>query len=80
MGCWFIDIELVMYLVMWSEYCLYKFFKVYLCYFGEIIFDEMCVVMLVGIGENVGVVDIGDGWVVIFKVELYNYLFYVEFY
>jgi len=35
---------------------------------------------MVGIGENVGVVDIGDGWVVMFKVESYNYLLYVELY
>jgi phosphoribosylformylglycinamidine synthase len=34
--------------------------------------------MLVGIGENAGVVDIGDGWAVTFKVESHNHPSYVE--
>jgi phosphoribosylformylglycinamidine synthase len=34
--------------------------------------------MLVGIGENAGVVDIGHGWAVTFKVESHNHPSYVE--
>ena len=34
--------------------------------------------MLVGIGENAGVVDVGDGWAVTFKVESHNHPSYVE--
>ncbi len=34
--------------------------------------------MLVGIGENAGVVDIGDGWAVTFKVESHNHPSFVE--
>jgi phosphoribosylformylglycinamidine synthase len=34
--------------------------------------------MLVGIGENAGVVDIGQGWAVTFKVESHNHPSYVE--
>lgn len=34
--------------------------------------------MLAGIGENAGVVDIGDGWAVTFKVESHNHPSYVE--
>ncbi len=34
--------------------------------------------MLVGIGENAGVVDVGDGWAVTFKVESHNHPRYVE--
>ena len=34
--------------------------------------------LLVGIGENAGVVDIGDGWAVTFKVESHNHPSYVE--
>ena len=34
--------------------------------------------MLVGIGENAGVVDIGQGWAVTFKVESHNHPCYVE--
>ena len=36
--------------------------------------------MLAGIGENAGVVDIGDGWAVTFKVESHNHPPYVEAY
>jgi phosphoribosylformylglycinamidine synthase len=34
--------------------------------------------MLAGIGENAGVVEIGDGWAVTFKVESHNHPSYVE--
>ena len=34
--------------------------------------------MLAGIGENAGVVDIGDGWAVTFKIESHNHPSYVE--
>jgi len=34
--------------------------------------------MLAGIGENAGVVDIGDGWAVTFKVESHNHPSFVE--
>ena len=34
--------------------------------------------LLAGIGENAGVVDIGDGWAVTFKVESHNHPSYVE--
>ena len=38
----------------------YKSSKVHLRYFGETTTDEMRAAMLAGIGENAGVVDIGD--------------------
>ncbi|GAB3129628.1 phosphoribosylformylglycinamidine synthase subunit PurL [Tsukamurella serpentis] len=72
------DAELAMYSVMWSEHCSYKSSKVHLRYFGETTTDEMREVMLAGIGENAGVVDIGDGWAVTFKVESHNHPSYVE--
>jgi phosphoribosylformylglycinamidine synthase II len=72
------DAELAMYSVMWSEHCSYKSSKVHLRYFGETTTDEMRVTMLAGIGENAGVVDIGDGWAVTFKVESHNHPSYVE--
>ena len=34
--------------------------------------------MLAGIGENAGVVDIGDGWAVTFKIESHNHPSFVE--
>ncbi|MFI5780184.1 phosphoribosylformylglycinamidine synthase subunit PurL [Nocardia sp. NPDC051570] len=72
------DAELAMYSVMWSEHCSYKSSKVHLRYFGETTTDEMRKSMLAGIGENAGVVDIGDGWAVTFKVESHNHPSYVE--
>ncbi|TAM65525.1 phosphoribosylformylglycinamidine synthase subunit PurL [Mycobacterium sp.] len=72
------DTELAMYSVMWSEHCSYKSSKVHLSYFGETTTDEMRAGMLAGIGENAGVVDIGDGWAVTFKVESHNHPSYVE--
>src|SRR6202008_55260 len=72
------DTELAMYSVMWSEHCSYKSSKVHLRYFGETTTDEMRAGMLAGIGENAGVVDIGDGWAVTFKVEAHNHPSAVE--
>jgi len=72
------DAELAMYSVMWSEHCSYKSSKVHLRYFGETTTEEMKAAMLAGIGENAGVVDIGDGWAVTFKVESHNHPSYVE--
>ncbi|MEJ7649315.1 MAG: phosphoribosylformylglycinamidine synthase subunit PurL [Nakamurella sp.] len=72
------DAELAMYSVMWSEHCSYKSSKVHLAYFGETTTDEMRSKMLAGIGENAGVVDVGDGWAVTFKVESHNHPSFVE--
>ncbi len=68
--------ELAMYSVMWSEHCSYKSSKVHLRQFG--VKAPKTDAMLVGIGENAGVVDIGDGWAVTFKVESHNHPSYVE--
>ncbi|WP_407344823.1 phosphoribosylformylglycinamidine synthase subunit PurL [Pengzhenrongella phosphoraccumulans] len=70
--------ELAMYSVMWSEHCSYKSSKVHLAQFGEKTTDAMREHLLVGIGENAGVVDIGDGWAVTFKVESHNHPSFVE--
>ncbi len=72
------DAELAMYSVMWSEHCSYKSSKVHLRYFGETTTEAMRAGMLAGIGENAGVVDIGDGWAVTFKVESHNHPSFVE--
>jgi len=70
--------ELAMYSVMWSEHCSYKSSKVHLRQFGEKTTEAMRERLLVGMGENAGVVDIGDGWAVTFKVESHNHPSYVE--
>ena len=72
------EAELAMYSVMWSEHCSYKSSKVHLAYFGQTTTPEMRSRMLAGIGENAGVVDIGEGWAVTFKVESHNHPSYVE--
>ncbi|MFD1051923.1 AIR synthase related protein, partial [Kibdelosporangium lantanae] len=72
------DAELAMYSVMWSEHCSYKSSKVHLGYFGKTTTEQMRSKMLAGIGENAGVVDIGDGWAVTFKAESHNHPSYVE--
>ena len=68
--------ELAMYSVMWSEHCSYKSSKVHLRQFGDK--APKTDALLVGIGENAGVVDIGDGWAVTFKVESHNHPSYIE--
>ena len=68
--------ELAMYSVMWSEHCSYKSSKVHLRQFGEK--APKTDALLVGIGENAGVVDVGQGYAVTFKVESHNHPSYVE--
>ncbi|MBB1254534.1 phosphoribosylformylglycinamidine synthase subunit PurL [Streptomyces alkaliterrae] len=68
--------ELAMYSVMWSEHCSYKSSKVHLKQFGEKAPESDA--MLVGIGENAGVVDVGQGYAVTFKVESHNHPSYIE--
>ena len=70
--------ELAMYSVMWSEHCSYKSSKIYLRQFGEKVTPEMKKNLMVGMGENAGVVDIGEGWAVTFKVESHNHPSYIE--
>ncbi|WP_037732892.1 phosphoribosylformylglycinamidine synthase subunit PurL [Streptomyces megasporus] len=68
--------ELAMYSVMWSEHCSYKSSKVHLKQFGEKAPESDA--LLVGIGENAGVVDVGQGYAVTFKVESHNHPSYIE--
>ncbi len=67
-----------MYSVMWSEHCSYKSSKVHLKQFSEIPQETRVGKMLAGIGENAGVIDIGQGYAVTFKVESHNHPSYVE--
>ncbi|MGN6253178.1 MAG: phosphoribosylformylglycinamidine synthase subunit PurL [Marmoricola sp.] len=70
--------ELAMYSVMWSEHCSYKSSKVHLKQFGELSQETPRGKTLAGIGENAGVIDIGQGYAVTFKVESHNHPSYVE--
>ena len=70
--------ELAMYSVMWSEHCSYKSSKVHLRAFGDLPAETPIGKLLAGIGENAGVVDIGQGYAVTFKIESHNHPSYVE--
>ena len=68
--------ELAMYSVMWSEHCSYKSSKVHLKQFGDK--APKSDALLVGIGENAGVVDVGQGYAVTFKIESHNHPSFIE--
>jgi phosphoribosylformylglycinamidine synthase len=68
--------ELAMYSVMWSEHCSYKSSKIHLRQFAEKAPKNSR--MLVGMGENAGVVEVGNGLAVTFKIESHNHPSYVE--
>ncbi len=61
-------LELAMYSVMWSEHCSYKSSRVHL---GR--FPTEAPWVLVGPGENAGVVDVGDGIAVALRIESHNH-------
>ena len=68
--------ELALYSVMWSEHCSYKSSKVHLRQFAATAPPSGA--LLAGIGHNAGVVDIGQGYAVTFKIESHNHPSYVE--
>ena len=70
--------ELAMYSVMWSEHCSYKSSKNYLKQFGQKVTPAMKKNLMVGMGENAGVIDVGEGWAVTFKIESHNHPSYIE--
>src|SRR3979411_940637 len=65
--------ELGIFSVMWSEHCSYKSSKVHLKRL-----PTRGAQVLQGPGENAGVVDIGDGWCAVFKIESHNHPSFVE--
>jgi len=67
--------ELAMYSVMWSEHCSYKSSRVHFRHFAGLPPSDR---LLAGIGANAGVVDVGGGLAVTFKLESHNHPSYVE--
>ncbi|MBB32148.1 MAG: phosphoribosylformylglycinamidine synthase II [Acidimicrobiaceae bacterium] len=66
-------LELAMYSVMWSEHCSYKSSRVHLKRLpteGEHV--------LVGPGENAGVIDVGDDIAIAIRIESHNHPSYIE--
>ena len=66
-------VEIGVYSVMWSEHCSYKSSRKHL---GK--FPTTGPRVLQGPGENAGVVDIGDGQAVVFKMESHNHPSFIE--
>src|SRR5205823_2113503 len=67
------ETETGIFTVMWSEHCSYKSSRLHLKKLptrGERV--------LVGPGENAGIIDIGDGWAIAFKIESHNHPSFIE--
>ncbi|MDP2599449.1 MAG: phosphoribosylformylglycinamidine synthase subunit PurL [Deltaproteobacteria bacterium] len=67
------EVELGIFSVMWSEHCCYKSSKMYLKNF-----PTKSPRVLLGPGENAGIIDIGDGYAVAFKIESHNHPSFIE--
>ena len=65
--------ELGIFSVMWSEHCSYKSSRPFL---KKLPTEGPRV--LQGPGENAGVIDIGDGFAVVFKIESHNHPSFIE--
>jgi phosphoribosylformylglycinamidine synthase len=66
-------LELGVFSVMWSEHCSYKSSRRHLAKF-----PTKGPRVIQGPGENAGVVDIGDGQAVVFKMESHNHPSFIE--
>ena len=65
--------ELGIFSVMWSEHCSYKSSRLHLKKLptsGKLV--------LQGPGENAGIIDIGDGYAIAFKIESHNHPSFIE--
>ncbi|HEY7299401.1 MAG TPA: phosphoribosylformylglycinamidine synthase subunit PurL [Xanthobacteraceae bacterium] len=65
--------ELGIFSAMWNEHCSYKSSKIHLR-----TLPTKAPWVIQGPGENAGVVDIGDGFAVVFKMESHNHPSYIE--
>jgi phosphoribosylformylglycinamidine synthase subunit PurL len=65
--------ELGIFSAMWNEHCSYKSSRIHL---RTLPFKTPLVIQ--GPGENAGVIDIGDGLAVVFKMESHNHPSYIE--
>ncbi len=66
-------VELGVFSVMWSEHCSYKSSRKFLKNL-----PTTGPQVIQGPGENAGIVDIGDGWGVAFKMESHNHPSFIE--
>jgi phosphoribosylformylglycinamidine synthase len=66
-------VEIGIFSAMWSEHCSYKSSKKYLNGF-----PTKAPWVIQGPGENAGVIDIGDGYAAVFKMESHNHPSFIE--
>ncbi|WP_419766443.1 MAG: phosphoribosylformylglycinamidine synthase subunit PurL [Arcobacter sp.] len=66
-------VEIGVFSAMWSEHCSYKSSKKYLNGF-----PTKAPWVIQGPGENAGVIDIGDGYAAVFKMESHNHPSFIE--
>lgn len=66
-------VEIGIFSAMWSEHCSYKSSKVHLSGF-----PTKAPWVIQGPGENAGVIDIGDGYAAVFKMESHNHPSFIE--
>ena len=67
------ELEISIFSSMWSEHCSYKSSKKYLNGF-----PTKAPWVIQGPGENAGVIDIGDGYAAVFKMESHNHPSFIE--
>ncbi|MGC9257769.1 phosphoribosylformylglycinamidine synthase subunit PurL [Desulfurella sp.] len=67
------EIEEAIIFSLWSEHCSYKSSKIYLKKL-----PTKSDKVIIGPGENAGVIDIGDGYVAVFKMESHNHPSYID--
>ena len=65
--------ELGVFSVMWSEHCSYKSSRRHLR-----MMPNKGPRVVGGPGENAGALEVGDGWVAVFKIESHNHPSFVE--
>ena len=67
------ETEIGIFTVMWSEHCSYKSSRLHLK-----TLPTRGKGVLQGPGENAGIIDIGDGWAIAFKIESHNHPSFIE--
>src|ERR1700685_4509379 len=67
------ETEVAIFTVMWSEHCSYKSSRVHLKRL-----PTRSKLVLQGPGENAGIIDIGDGYAIAFKIESHNHPSFIE--
>ena len=63
------EVELALFSALWNEHCSYKSSKIHLKKFSQIKSSQVAV----GFGENAGVIDLGEGEKIAFKMESHNH-------